>query len=82
MPRRRSNGETQMSPALRRAIGCATILIYLPLYVFLAVSAGAWLSGAHWFAQLAFYAVAGIAWPLPLRPLFVWMGRGARNSTT
>ena len=76
-----------MSPAWRRAIGCVAILIFLPLYVVLAVTIGGWLSGAPWFAQLAFYAVAGIGWGVPLKPLFDWMGQapkdqGARNSTT
>lgn len=29
----------------------------------------------HWAAQLAFFAVAGVAWALPLRGLLRWINR-------
>jgi len=29
----------------------------------------------HWLAQLAFYAVAGVAWVWPAARLVNWMGR-------
>lgn len=63
-----------MSGAARRALGAAAILVYLPAYVILATAIGASLTGAPWYAQFAFYAVAGVVWVLPLRPLFSWMG--------
>lgn len=65
-----------MSGGARRAIGAAMILVFLVVYVVLAATIGGHLAHAPWWAQLAFYAIAGVAWALPLRPLFVWMGKG------
>lgn len=63
-----------MSSGVRRAIGCAAILVYLIGYVVLAATLGGMLTAAPWFLQIAFFAVAGVVWAFPLRPLFVWMG--------
>lgn len=64
-----------MSGGARRAIGAAVILLYLTVYVIVAVTIGSHLTDAPWFLQLPFYAIAGICWALPLRPLFSWLGR-------
>jgi hypothetical protein len=48
------------------------ILVYLLVYVVAAVTVGERLHANAW-ASLAFYAVAGIIWVFPLRPLFRWM---------
>lgn len=61
-----------MSASARKALGSAVILVYLLLYVVVAVMIGERLHANAW-ASLAFYAVAGIAWVFPLRPLFTWM---------
>jgi hypothetical protein len=60
-----------MKPATRRAIGALAILVYLPLYVMIAATLGGMIGGD--MARLAFYAVAGFAWVIPLYPLFKWM---------
>jgi len=60
----------------RRAVGALAILAYLVAYLVLAATLGSMLATAAWWMQLAFFAVAGVAWALPLRPLFVWMGKG------
>ena len=65
-----------MSGGARRGIGALVILVFLVAYLALAATLGGHLAHGPWWAQLAFYAIAGIAWALPLRPLFVWMGRG------
>jgi len=65
-----------MNARTRKAIGCFVLLAYLMIYAGLA----AWLGAAllpilpNW-AELAFYAVAGIVWIFPLKPLFSWMSR-------
>ncbi|HWA22606.1 MAG TPA: DUF2842 domain-containing protein [Caulobacterales bacterium] len=64
-----------MSYGARRAVGAVVILAYLTAYVIVAVAVGSHLAGAPWFVQLPFYAIAGVCWALPLKPLFSWMGR-------
>ncbi len=61
-----------MSASARKALGSFVILVYLLLYVVVAVMVGERLHSNAW-ASLAFYAIAGIAWVFPLRPLFNWM---------
>ncbi len=67
-----------METRTRKAIGCFVLLAYLAAYALLAASLGAALASAlpAW-GELAYYAVAGIIWILPLRPLFRWMNRSA-----
>ena len=58
----------------RKALGCAVLLAYLALYTICAASLGAALapSTPAWL-MIFYYAFAGIAWVLPLKPLFDWM---------
>jgi hypothetical protein len=65
-----------MNQRTRKAVGCLVLLAYLALYAVLAASLGLALAPLlpNW-AELIFYAVAGIAWVLPLKPLFGWMNR-------
>lgn len=62
-----------LSPAARRALGGFAIVAWLALYIGAAALIGERLTRAPALAQLAFYAVAGVAWVLPLRPVFAWM---------
>ena len=60
----------------RRAMGCAALLAYLALYVVLAASLAAFLTPRlPFWGGLVFYAVAGVAWAAPLKPLIDWMKR-------
>ena len=61
---------------LRKFIGLMVLLAWLFVYVMLAVGlAMRLLPGAHWTAQLLFYAVAGIAWVFPARYLITWISK-------
>jgi len=66
-----------MNMRTRKAIGCFALLAYLGVYAGLAAALGAYLLPVlpNW-AELAFYAIAGVIWILPLKPLFAWMNRG------
>jgi hypothetical protein len=66
-----------MQSRARKAIGCAGLLAYMGVYAVLAASLGAALAPTlpNW-AELAYYAVAGIIWVLPLRPFMRWMNEG------
>lgn len=60
----------------RKAVGCAGLLAYLTLYTVLAATLGAYLMPIlpAW-AELLFYAAAGIIWIFPLKPLFAWINK-------
>ncbi len=67
-----------MNIRARKAIGCAGLLAYLGLYAVLAATLGAYLLPIlPFWAELIFYAVAGIIWIFPMKPLFDWMKRGS-----
>lgn len=60
----------------RKALGCFALLAYLVIYALLAASLGvALMPLVPMWAQLIYYAVAGIIWIFPLKPLFAWMTR-------
>jgi hypothetical protein len=67
-----------MNQQSRKAIGCAGLLLYLALYAAGAATLGTALAPAlpAW-GELVYYAVAGVIWILPLKPLFGWMNRRA-----
>jgi hypothetical protein len=67
-----------MNMRTRKALGCFVLLAYIAIYAILAASLGvALVPLIPTWAQLIFYAVAGIVWIFPLKPLFAWMKRGA-----
>lgn len=67
-----------MNVRTRKAIGCFALLAYLAVYAMLAAGLGVALAPAlPTWAELVYYAIAGIAWIFPLKPLFAWMNRDA-----
>ncbi|MCG8443717.1 MAG: DUF2842 domain-containing protein [Caulobacterales bacterium] len=71
-----------MGPRTRRAAGSAAIIIWLIAYIALVVELAARLPLTAWWSQLLFYAVAGVAWAPPLRPLLGWMTRPVSQGET
>lgn len=65
-----------MSSRMRKMIGIPAILLILLAWVVVAVTVGGYLP-QHWAVQIAYYAVAGLGWGLPVIPLMTWMNRGA-----
>ena len=65
-----------MNSRTRKAIGCFALLAYLSLYALFAASLGLALApmAPNW-AQLIYYAVAGVVWVIPLKGLFGWINR-------
>lgn len=69
-----------MDARARKALGCFVLLAYLALYAAAAATLGGMLTPIlPGWTLLAFYAVAGVAWVLPLKPLFVWMNQSDRQ---
>ena len=64
-----------MNPRVRKLIGLVAILVFITLYVGAMARIGEHLPD-RWWAKLAFYAVAGIGWGVPIFPLISWMNRG------
>jgi hypothetical protein len=67
----------RLSPAARRALGGFGIVVWLVLYIGAAAAIGDRMTVAPLLAQVAFFAIAGVAWVLPLRPVFTWMRAGS-----
>lgn len=66
-----------MKSTTRKAIGCAGLLSYMAIYAAAAATLGAvLLPRLPFWGELIFYAVAGIIWIFPLKPVFGWMNRG------
>lgn len=65
-----------MSPRIKKLIGAIVLLIFVAVYA-LGVMALAQplLKGAGPVTSLLFYAIAGLAWILPVMPLIAWMER-------
>jgi hypothetical protein len=62
-----------VKPTHRRAIGMTTTLVVLVVYSFFAVSVGGLFADKSPLVQIAFFAVAGMAWVIPLYPVYKWM---------
>lgn len=64
-----------MTASTRKLLGSLVLLIGLTVYIVLvATVATNWLP-LHWWVQVPFYLVAGIAWAIPMRPFMYWMNR-------
>ena len=66
-----------MSPRLRKLVGSAAMLAYLFAYIALALAIADRLPDSN-LVRLAYYAIVGTVWGLPLYPLFLWMNRVPR----
>ena len=60
-------------PSWRKPAGIGLILLWITGWAVIVVTASQLIQGAMWPVQLLYYAVAGVAWILPLKPLLRWM---------
>lgn len=63
-----------MPVRLRKIVGTLAILAFLAVYAVAAVTLYEFLP-KNSFLELLYFAVAGIAWGVPLFPLLTWMNR-------
>ena len=63
-----------MNPRIRKLVGMLAMLVFLFLYVVLALNIAAHLP-KHPAISLLYFAVVGSAWGVPLFPLLTWMNR-------
>lgn len=65
-----------IEPRGRTGAGIALILLLIAAWAVAVVSVAPLLAGTPMAVQMLFYAVAGLAWILPLKPLLRWMYTG------
>lgn len=63
-------------PSWRKPAGVFLIIAWLIVYAGLVSSFAGQLSGLPLALQVVAYLLLGLAWVLPLKPLFHWMGTG------
>jgi hypothetical protein len=65
-----------MTPRVKKLIGTFVLLIWLPLYSLAAMGVGIHiLPHAPWYVTLAYYALAGTLWIVPIGLMLPWMYR-------
>lgn len=64
-------------PSWRKPVGMIFILLLILLWCGIAVTLIDQLSGLNFWLQLPIYAILGIAWIFPIRPLLTWMNTGS-----
>ncbi|MGH6870797.1 MAG: DUF2842 domain-containing protein [Rhizomicrobium sp.] len=65
-----------MSPRWKKLIGTIVTLVWIPVYALAAMGIGLHvLPGAPWYVTLAYYAVAGTLWIVPIGLIMPWMYR-------
>jgi hypothetical protein len=62
---------------MRKTVASLILLGFIVLYIVLVGTFSGMIVAWPRWAQLVFYAIAGFAWILPLKPLFAWMNGGA-----
>jgi len=68
----------------RKRLALVALLVWLPAYVVAAVTIVGWFDRPPLLLELAIYVGLGLLWALPLRPIFLGVGRedpdaGARD---
>lgn len=65
-----------MNPSWRKPVGMFLILGIIAIWAFVVASMSQQIGRLPGLVQLIIYAVAGIIWILPLKPLLAWMETG------
>ncbi len=57
------------------------LFVWMVVFALLAMAVIAMLpSRPHVLIEMVMYAVLGVVWIVPLKPLFIWMGKGRDTS--
>ena len=64
---------------MRKFIAMLVILTFLALYAAIAATIGGKLVNLPTWLQLIYYAIAGVIWAFPLKPLFNWINKGSEK---
>ncbi|HWA29881.1 MAG TPA: DUF2842 domain-containing protein [Rhizomicrobium sp.] len=65
-----------MSPRIKKLIGAVVMLVWIPVYAFVAMLVGIKiLPHADGLTAFVYYAVAGVLWTVPIGLMLPWMNR-------
>lgn len=70
---KRPRGRSLKELTLRKVVGSLAILVWIVGYVAVAAVIGDRIADEHWFWQLLYFPIAGLAWILPMKPLLKWI---------
>ncbi|OQW74945.1 MAG: hypothetical protein BVN32_11815 [Proteobacteria bacterium ST_bin14] len=65
-----------MTPSWRKPAGALIMIASIIIWAVAIASASGVISGWPLVVQMLFYAVAGIIWIMPMKPLLRWMETG------
>ena len=65
-----------MTPSWRKPAGALIMIVSIIIWAVAIASASSVLSAWPLVVQMLFYAVAGIIWIMPMKPLLRWMETG------
>ncbi len=65
-----------MTPSWRKPFGILIILLIIALWAALVANLSPWIGQMYWLLQAIAYAILGIIWIAPLKPLLRWMETG------
>ncbi len=65
-----------MTPSWRKPAGALALLVLITFWVVLIASLSAVVAGWPVIVQMAFYALTGVIWIAPMKPLLSWMETG------
>jgi Protein of unknown function (DUF2842) len=68
--------DEEFQPSWRKPAGVGVIMLWIVIWSMLVVSALDWIGPLPTIVSVLIYAVAGIAWIAPLRPILIWMETG------
>ncbi len=65
-----------MTPSWRKPAGALALLVLITFWVVLIASLSAVVASWPVIGQMAFYALTGVIWIAPMKPLLSWMETG------
>ena len=68
--------DPEFQPSWRKPFGMGLILAIIGIWAFLIASLNGQIGMLPIWAQIIIYAIAGIVWIMPLKPLLRWMETG------
>lgn len=69
--------QEELKPKWRNGVGMALILLVILVWSIAVLLLSPLVSRLPFLLEMLFYAVAGIGWVFPMRPLLTWMETGA-----
>ncbi|MFA5988512.1 MAG: DUF2842 domain-containing protein [Sphingomonas sp.] len=65
-----------LKPSWRKPVGVLALLVLITAWAVLIASLSGIVGGWPALVQIAFYAVAGVVWIVPVKPMLRWMETG------